>query len=398
MLAGKVVAVGITGGIAAYKAADLVSRLVKLGAEVHVMMTAAATKFVNPLTFRTLSQHPVMVDMFDEPGEWNVRHVALTQKANLFVIAPATANIIGKIANGIADDFLTTTVMAACCPVMLAPAMNVNMFQNPVLQANLQRLQDIGYRLIEPAEGRLACGDIGKGRLAEVEDILEAIKLVLLPRLDLLRRRVLVTAGATCEPLDPIRFITNHSTGRMGFAVAAAAQARGADVLLVSGPSTLQPPPGIRVIKINTALEMHAAVLEHFGAVDVVIKTAAVADYRPLDVAKHKIKKNGGNLVLELTRNPDILADLGALKEHQVLVGFAAETREVAAYAAEKVRRKNLDFIVANDVTMAGAGFGVETNIATFIFADGRVEEQPLMSKSELAHRILDQIAALWNH
>lgn len=396
MLAGKNVVLGVTGGIAAYKAVEIVSRLKKLGAVVHVIMTPAAANFVTPLTFREISGNPVVTDMWAEPKQWNVEHIALASLADVFLIVPATANIIGKIAGGIADDMLTTTVMATRAPVVLAPAMNTNMYLNPIVQANIAKLAGLGYHVLEPASGMLACGWEGPGRLPEPAVIVDKVLSLLVPSGPFAGKKVLVTAGPTREPLDPVRYISNHSSGKMGYALAAAAAARGADVVLVSGPTELAPPPAVKVTKVETAAEMRAAVLAEFADTDVVIKAAAVADYRPRTAAAQKIKKNDAEATLELTRNTDILAELGAHKQGQLLVGFAAETEELFKHATAKLTKKNLDMIVANDVTQAGAGFGSDTNIVKLLYRDGRVVELPQMAKNELAGIILDKIADLF--
>ncbi|HEX3033321.1 MAG TPA: bifunctional phosphopantothenoylcysteine decarboxylase/phosphopantothenate--cysteine ligase CoaBC [Bacillota bacterium] len=394
----KFVVVGVTGGIAAYKGAELVSTLVKQGAEVQVIMTASAQHFITPLTLQTLSKNPVITDMFNEPKSWEVQHIALADRADLFIIAPATANILGKVACGIADDMLSTTIMATRAPVLFAPAMNIHMYANAVVQDNISRLKKLGYHFIEPASGRLACGYEGKGRLPEVQAIMAAGAELLQGRIavqDMAGLRVLVTAGATREALDPVRFITNHSTGKMGYAIAAQAARRGADVMLISGPATLPVPARVKLKNIQTAREMFDAVTENYSQADIVIKSAAVADYRPKQTSAQKIKKKEGDLVLELERNPDILAWLGEHKVNQVLVGFAAETNDLVANASDKVRRKNLDFIVANDLTQEGAGFGTDTNVVKFIFADGKVVDQPKMTKQEVANAILDEVLVL---
>jgi len=395
MLAGKCVVLGVTGGIAAYKAVEVASRLRKLGATVYVVMTRAAANFVTPLTFREISGNAVVTSMWDEPKQWNVEHIALATRADLFVIAPATANVIGKLAAGIADDMLTTTVMATKAPVLLAPAMNSGMYLNPVVQANIARLAGLGYHVLPPDEGLLACGVEGPGRLPEPEVIVARAAALLGAGGDLAGRKVLVTAGPPREAIDPVRYISNHSSGKMGYAIAAAARARGADVVLVTGPTALTPPPGVRTVPVETAAEMLAAVLAEYDDCDAVVKAAAVADYRPVAPAEHKIKKHDEEMTLTLTKNPDILAELGRRKRHQVLVGFAAETRDLAANAGAKLAKKNLDMIVANDVTVPGAGFGADTNVARLLHRDGRTEEFDLMAKSELAGVILDRICAL---
>ncbi|MHB8170068.1 MAG: bifunctional phosphopantothenoylcysteine decarboxylase/phosphopantothenate--cysteine ligase CoaBC [Thermincolia bacterium] len=391
----KCIVVGVTGGIAVYKAAEVVSRLGKLGAEVHVIMTESAQQFITPLTFQTLSRQRVVTSMWDEPKEWEVQHVALADKADAFLIAPATANIIGKMANGIADDMLSTTVMATKAPVIIAPAMNVHMYDNPVVQENIGKLTRLGVHFVEPGVGLLACGYSGKGRLADVEEIINKVVAVVKPSLDLAGKKVLVTAGPTREPLDPVRFISNHSSGKMGYAIALAARQRGAEVVLVSGPTSLDRPAGVKVIEVGAALEMYQQVLEHYPDVDIVIKTAAVADYRPKVVSARKVKKKDGDLMIELERNPDILLELGRNKGDKILVGFAAETNDLVAYAKDKIARKNLDFIVANDVTLPGAGFGVDTNIVKLVFPNGQIEELPQLTKDQVAHAILDKVTVL---
>ena len=392
MLTGKTVVLGVCGGIAAYKAVDVVSRMVKLGAAVHVIMTAAAVQFVAPLTFREISGQPVYTTMWEEPKLWNVEHIALARRADLFVIAPATANMIAKIANGIADDFLSTTVMATPAPVLLAPAMNTEMFQSAATQANLKTLESRGFKIMTPASGMLACGTEGIGRLPEPEAIVERITAHFEVGKSMRGLRLLITAGGTREAIDPVRYIGNRSSGKMGYAIAAVAAERGAEVTLVSGPVALPTPAGVKRVSVESALEMREAVLVAFSNVDVVIKAAAVADYRPEVVSEQKIKKNSANLTVELTKNPDILAELGKIKTGQFLVGFAAETQELVANAIEKLRRKNLDMLVANDVTLPGAGFESETNIVKLLSKDGRVEELPQMSKQSLAGLLLDRV------
>jgi phosphopantothenoylcysteine decarboxylase/phosphopantothenate--cysteine ligase len=333
--------------------------------------------------------------MWDEPHEYNVEHIALATLADLFLIAPATANIIGKIANGIADDMLSTTVMATKAPVLLSPAMNTNMYLNPIVQQNLIKLTSLGYNVLPPAEGLLACGTTGQGRLPEPETIVAQVEALLAGKTDLAGKTVLVTAGGTREPLDPVRYIGNHSSGRMGYALASAAANRGAKVVLISGPTNLTPPAGVLLYNIETAEEMREVVLEEFTNADIVIKAAAVADYRPSAKSDQKIKKTGDSLTLILEKNPDILAELGRMKTKQILVGFAAETENLIANATEKIVRKNLDMIVANDVTLEGAGFNTDTNIVKLLYSDGRREELPQMSKQKLAEIILDKITLL---
>jgi phosphopantothenoylcysteine decarboxylase/phosphopantothenate--cysteine ligase len=388
----KCVVVGITGSIAAYKAIDLVSNLKKKGADVHCVMTESAQKFLTPLTLRTLSQNPVITEMFAEPQQWNVEHVGLAEAADLIMVVPATANLIGKICSGLADDFLTTMVMATKAPVLLAPAMNHQMYLNSIVQENIACLKKRGYVFVGPGYGILACGTKGQGRLIELEVILGKAEELLIQDKPLRGKKVLVTAGPTREPLDPVRFLTNKSSGRMGYAVAKQAYLLGAEVLLISGPTEIKPFPGVKQLKIETAQEMYQAVFAHWEDCQVIIKTAAVADYRPKVKSAEKIKKQSGELILELTRNPDILAELGKKKKEQILVGFAAETEKMLASAAEKAAKKNLDFIVANDVTQEGAGFACDTNIVSFVFPDGKVKNLGKMSKDDVAKLILQEV------
>lgn len=396
MLGGKFITLGVTGGIAAYKAADLASKLTKLEARVHVVMTGSAQKFVTPLTFEAVTGNPVHYDTFASSTGLRVPHIDLANNAHILVVAPATANFLGKTAHGIADDLLTTTVLAANCPVLICPAMNVHMYANQVVQSNIARLKELGYYLMEPESGRMACGHQGKGRLPEVSAILDRIVQIIPPAGDLSGLTVLVTAGGTREPIDPVRYISNHSSGKMGYALAGAAMNRGARVILVSAPTSIAPPAGVSLVQVETAMEMRDAVLEHYPGADVVIKAAAVADYRPRLAAEQKIKKAGATLALELDKNPDILMELGSNKRKGVtLVGFAAETENLLENAREKVKKKNLDLLVANDVTMPGAGFGADTNIARLIHPDGRVISLELMDKYDLANRILDDILTL---
>ncbi|SHK77381.1 phosphopantothenoylcysteine decarboxylase / phosphopantothenate--cysteine ligase [Selenomonas ruminantium] len=394
-LTGKKIVLGVTGGIAAYKAVEIASRLRKAGAEVHVIMTREATEFVTELTFREITGQPVSVDMWAKVTNFNVEHIALATLADLVLIAPATANIIAKIAAGIADDMLTTTVLATKAPVMLAPAMNTNMYENPVTQGNMAELRRRGMQLIEPASGHLACGIEGKGRLPEPVQIVQEVMDFMTREQPLQGRRIIVTAGGTIEPLDPVRYLGNRSTGKMGYAIAAEAARQGAEVLLVSGPSNLPNPAGVRTVRIQTAREMQAAVEAEYGEADAVIMSAAVADYRPKNVAADKIKKSDDELVLHLERNPDILFGLGQQKQQQVLVGFAAETCNVEEYAKKKLTKKNLDFIVANDVSSKDAGFAVDNNRVQLYFRDGRAEKYPLMAKAELAKVILEKVAGI---
>jgi phosphopantothenoylcysteine decarboxylase/phosphopantothenate--cysteine ligase len=394
------VVVGVTGGIACYKAADVVSRLKKEDTEVDVIMTENACEFVNPLTFRTLSKNPVVTNTFAVPEAWKVGHVALAQKADVFLIAPATANVIGKVANGIADDMLTTTIMASRAKIVFAPAMNVNMYENPILQENIEKLKKMGYLFIEPDSGLLACGDVGKGRMAEPAEIVGYV-LKLLDEAnntenkseDFKGKRILVTAGPTAEDIDPVRYISNRSSGKMGYAIAEAAERRGASVTLVSGPVSLSCSENIKRIDVKTTKQMLEACESVFDDIDIVIKAAAPADYYVVNQYDHKIKKSDGILSIELAKNPDILETLGKKKGSRILVGFAAETDNLEAYARDKMVRKNLDMIVANDVSAPGAGFDYDTNIITIIKAkDGSMEKYEKMSKSQAADVILDNV------
>ena len=394
MLSGKCVVVGVTGGIAAYKTCEVVSRLKKLHADVRVIMTKNATEFVSPLTFQSLSHNPVSVDTFANIQTWEIEHIALAQRADVFVIAPATANIIGKLACGIADDMLSTTVMATHAPVLIAPAMNTAMLENAATQQNMRTLSERGMRFIAPGTGMLACGTSGAGRMSEPSQIVDEIVRTLRPREDFAGLSVVVTAGPTAESLDPVRYITNRSSGKMGYAIAEAAHARGAHVTLISGPTAIQPPKGVDVVRIGTTQELYDAVLGHADA-DVVIQAAAPADYRAREISPTKIKRTGDSLMIELVPNPDIAAALGARKyPGQTLVGFAAETNNVIENAQGKLKRKSLDLIVANDVTRAGAGFDVDTNIVTLIDGEG-MKELPMMTKREVADGILDRVAEL---
>ncbi|VBB07951.1 flavoprotein [Lucifera butyrica] len=393
MLQEKRIVLGVTGGIAAYKAVEIVSRLKKEGADVQVIMTQAAAQFVTPLTFREMSGNPVIVTMWEEPKRWNVEHIALASWADLFLIAPATANIIGKIANGIADDMLSTTVMATTAPVVFAPAMNTNMYRNAIVQQNITKLSNLGYRFLEPGYGRMACGTEGPGRLPEPAEIVRQVIRFLAPAATILAgKKVLVTAGGTREPIDPVRYIGNRSSGKMGYALAVKAAQMAAKVVLIAGPTSLPDPPGVCVKKVETAAQMRQAVLAEYDDSDLVIKAAAVADYRPQLASPQKIKKSEEQLTLTLEKNPDILRELGAKKTHQFLVGFAAETENLLEYATEKLQKKNLDMLVANDVTLPGAGFNADTNIVKLLYRDGHREELPQMTKIELAEKILAKI------
>ena len=392
----KNIVVAVTGGIAAYKACELTSRLKKAGYEVRCIMTEHAQAFLTPLTLETLSGAPVVSDLFVRSTQWNVEHIALAKWADVFVIAPATANVIGKIASGIADDFLTTCVMATEAPVVVVPAMNTHMYDNPINQRNMATLAELGYLFVEPVVGNLACGDEGKGKMAEPCDIVRFIDS--LNKQDLEGLRLLVTAGPTREAIDPVRYLTNHGSGKMGYAIAEQAAKRGALVTLVSGPVSLPTPPGVRRIDVQTAIEMREAVLAGFEQSDAVVKAAAVADYRPSEISEQKIKKGEGDWQLTLVRNPDILAELGQRKQQQILVGFAAETNDVEQNALKKLSRKQLDMIVANDLTEAGSGFGVDTNKVTIYHADGDVQRLPVMSKKAVADALLDEIKTIWQN
>ena len=397
-LSGKKIVVGVTGGIAAYKAVEVVSRLRKAGAEVHVIMTREAAQFVTELTFREISGRPVALDMWSKVTQFQVEHVALATLADLILVVPATANLLAKAAAGIADDMLTTTLLATKAPICMAPSMNTVMYENPVTQKNIATLRSRGVQILEPDEGHLACGTSGKGRLPEPAAIVSFVQNGFRRQKEMTGRKLLVTAGGTIEPLDPVRFIGNRSTGRMGYAIAEEAACRGAEVVLISGPTSLPDPCGVRVVRLETACEMRDAVLQAFSSADAVIKAAAVADYRPAEISPHKIKKSDDDLVLHLVRNPDILYELGQKKTHQILVGFAAETRRVDEYARSKLERKNLDFIVANDVSEPDAGFAVETNRIKIFDRNGHVTAYPLKSKRELAGIILDHVASIWEN
>ncbi|WP_314961221.1 bifunctional phosphopantothenoylcysteine decarboxylase/phosphopantothenate--cysteine ligase CoaBC [Peptostreptococcus stomatis] len=396
MLSNTTIIVGVTGGIAAYKACDVVSKLKKLNANIHVIMTESACEFVQPMTFQTLSNNFVINDMFKEPKTWEVEHIELAKRADAFLIVPATANFIGKLAAGIADDMLTTTVMATRAPVIIAPAMNTNMYTNRIVQANIGALQDLGYKFIEPASGRLACGDIGAGKLADVDDIVAYVVDFFEKEAqvkDLVGRRIMISAGPTIEAIDPVRYITNRSSGKMGYAIAKRAVARGAQVTLVSGKTDLDVPKGlVKYINIESADDLYENLVREFEANDVVIQSAAVADYKPKSYSDKKIKKKDSDLSIELCRNKDVAQELGKIKGDKVLVGFAAETNDVLENATKKIKKKNLDFIVANDLTMQGAGFSTETNIVKIIEADGRIDEYPKLLKSEVGDIILDKV------
>ena len=396
MLKDKTVVIGVSGGIAVYKTLDVVSRLRKLGVNVNVIMTKSATEFVTPLSFQSLSQNYVVCDMYEDPKTWDVEHISLAKRADVFLIAPATANVIGKIANGIADDMLTTTVMATKAKVLIAPAMNTNMYENPILQRNINTLKELGYNFVEPESGRLACGDTGKGKLASPETIVDEVVKLLSKDQDLKGKSIIVTAGPTIESIDPMRYITNRSTGKMGYSIAKEAIERGADVTLITGPTNLTPPQNLKkLVKIESAKDMYEAVLENLDENDVVIKSAAVADYKPKNYSNKKIKKSDDDLVIELDRNKDIAQEIGKIKNNKILVGFAAETNDLIENASLKIKKKNIDFIVANDLTKEGAGFGVDTNIVKIIDKEGNITEYPKMKKEEVANIILDKIKEL---
>jgi phosphopantothenoylcysteine decarboxylase/phosphopantothenate--cysteine ligase len=395
MLQGKCVILGVAGGIAAYKAAELLRLLVKADAEVHVVMTRSAQEFVAPLTFQTLSGNPVHTELFSLIQEQEIGHISLADRADLVLVAPATANLVGKVAGGIADDLLTTTIMATRAKVLFAPAMNSNMWENPIYKENQSKLEGLGYDFIEPAYGELACGWQGQGKLPDPQEIFNSA-MALLGSNDLAGRTVLVTAGPTREEIDPVRFLSNYSSGKMGYAIARAACNRGAQVLLVSGPVNLAAPKGVQTIPVATAQEMYRAVMELADSADLIIKAAAVADFRPVLRGDQKMKKGSSETMsIELQRNPDILAELGQRKGSRVLVGFAAETEELLKHAREKLENKNLDMIVANDVTQDGAGFDGDTNIVRFLTADGSVEELPQMTKEGVAEILLDRVTDL---
>ena len=393
MLKGKKIVLGVTGGIAVYKAVDLVSRLRKQGCQVRVVMTEHAQQFVTPLTFKEISGNQVAVSMWSSNQEFNVEHIALANWADAFVVAPATANILAKMAYGLADDLLSTTLLAAQAPIVVCPAMNTGMYENAATQENIAKLQGRGVTVMPPAVGKLACGTSGAGRLPEPQEIVEFLSAFFAKREgDLCGLKVLVTAAGTREPIDPVRYVGNRSSGKMGYAVAQMAAERGAEVLLISGPSALSIPANVKAIKVETTNEMLEACLESYDKVDIVIKAAAVADYRPRDVAEQKIKKKTDDaLTVVMDKNPDILKTLGAKKTHQVLVGFAAETQNLLENARDKVVKKNLDMIVANDVTAAGAGFNADTNIVKFLFANGEVRSLEQMPKVDVANCILDE-------
>ena len=388
----KCVVVGVSGGVAVYKALDVISRLRKKDVEVHVIMTKSATEFVTPLSFQSLSQNMVITDMFAEPKAWEIQHISLAKKADLMLIVPATANIIGKVANGIADDMLSTTIMATKAPVVFCPAMNTNMYENPIVQRNISLLKELGYEFIEPASGRLACGDEGKGKLQDTEIIAEETLRRLHSTNDLVGKKVVVTAGPTMVPIDPVRILTNRSSGKMGYSIAEEARDRGAEVVLISGPTSLRKPNGIKVIDIKTNEDMFNAIKNEFKDADIVIKSAAVADYKAKNYSNEKIKKTGDDLNLIFERDRDILKTLGDMKKNQILVGFAAESSNVVENAKGKLERKTLDYIVANDISKPETGFASDENKVTIISKSGEEVSLEKMSKREVAKNIFDII------
>lgn len=394
-LKGKTVVLCVTGGIAAYKSAELTSKLKKAGAKIHVVMTKSACEFITPITFEALSGNRTVTDTFSREFAWEVEHISLAKAADVFAVVPATANVIAKMAHGIADDMVTTTILATRAPVVVAPAMNTAMFENIATQENIETLRARGIQIIAPVSGRLACGDTGSGKLASVEDIFTGIEAAVTAK-DLQGKRILVTAGPTRESLDPVRFLTNHSSGKMGYAVAACAAMRGAEVTLVSGPVALSVPSGVSCIAVESAQQMYDAVLSRAEGQDIVIKAAAVADYRPVETAAHKIKKSGAQMSIALEKTADILAALGERKtEKQVLCGFAMETQDLLQHAEDKLHRKKCDMLVANNLMDTGAGFQHDTNQVTLLFANGKQEPLPLMEKSTLADVILDRLLTL---
>lgn len=393
MLQGKTVVLGVTGSIAAYKIASLASKLVKLHADVHVLMTQNATNFITPITFETLTGNKCLIDTFDRNFQFDVAHVSLAKKADVMLIAPASANVIGKIANGIADDMLTTTVMASTAPVLISPAMNTHMYENPIVQDNLQKLERFGYKIIAPAVGMLACHDVGAGKMPEPEMLLDWILREIACKKDLQGKKILVTAGPTQEAVDPVRYLTNHSTGKMGYALARCAMLRGADVTLVTGPTSITPPPFVQTVAVTSAEEMYQEVTKRAAEQNAIIMAAAVADYRPATVSAEKQKKQAGDAVLPLSRTKDILAYLGEHKPAgQFLCGFSMETQHMLENSRAKLKQKHLDMICANNLKVAGAGFGTDTNVVTLIQAQ-KEQELPLQSKEAVGHTILDVIA-----
>lgn len=397
MLKGKLIILGVTGGIAAYKACEIVRRLVKLGAAVKVVMTKNAAEFITPLTLQTLSKNPVICDMFTPYQREEIEHISLSDELDLLLVAPATANIIGKFANGFADDFLSTLFLSVTKPVVVAPAMNKNMYAHRVVKENFEKLKTMGVEIVEPGYGELACDTVGYGRLADEDVIISKVGEILKKKLDLHHKKILITAGPTQEPIDRVRFLSNPSSGKMGHALAKEAKKRGADVILVEGPTNLPPPQGIERVSVRTAEEMRDAAMKHYKNVDVVIKAAAVSDFRPKRTASGKIKKEKEDLKLELMRTPDILGEMGSEKGDQILIGFAAETGELIKNAKEKIKKKNLDLIVANDVSRKDTGFKSDSNKAIIIYRNGKTKDLPVMTKERLAKEILDSALSLVN-
>lgn len=394
MFKGKNIILGVTSSIAAYKSANVASALVKKGCNVNVLMTENATNFINPLTFEELTKHKCIIDTFDRNVQYNVAHISLAVSADAFIIAPASANVIGKIANGIADDMLTTTVMACKCPVIISPAMNTNMYENPIVQDNLAKLERFGYIIVPPAEGRLACGAIGKGKMPDEQVLLDYLERALSDKQDFKGKRVLVTAGPTQESIDPVRYLTNHSSGKMGYAVARQAMLRGAEVTLVSGKVNLPPVPFVKMINVTTAEDMYNAVTAEFENTDIVIKAAAVADFRPKRIADDKLKKADGMDSIELEPTKDILKELGKNKKNRFICGFSMETQNMTENSRKKLENKNLDMIVCNNLKVEGAGFQGDTNVVTVIDKTN-ITELGIMSKTEVADKILDRIAEI---
>ncbi|UZQ51053.1 bifunctional phosphopantothenoylcysteine decarboxylase/phosphopantothenate--cysteine ligase CoaBC [Clostridium kluyveri] len=388
----KNLVIGVTGGIAVYKSLDVISKLKKKDFQIKVIMTKAAAEFVTPLSFQTLSQNIVNIDMFCEPEAWDIQHISLAKEADLMAIIPATANIIGKVSNGIADDLLTTTIMATKAPVVFAPAMNTNMYNNPIVQDNINRLRKLGYEFIEPSTGKLACGDVGTGKLENTDSIVQVIENMLYDIKDLRGKKVVVTAGPTREDLDPVRYITNKSSGKMGYAVAEEARDRGAEVTLISGPTNIEVPFGVNFIGVSTNEEMLNAVLKDFDKQDIIVKAAAVCDYKPKIYSDKKIKKNENEFLLPLVKDIDILKRLGQLKDKQILVGFAAESNDLLENAEKKLKAKNLDYIVANDITGSDIGFSSDDNKVTILFNNGDKVSLDKMNKRQVARRIFDII------
>jgi len=394
MLTDKEILLGITGGIAAYKAPELIRMLQATRASVTVVMTKNAAHFVAPMSLTTLTNRAVTADLFEAERPGQISHIEVADRADLFLVAPATANIIAKLANGIADDALSTTALACTAQTLIAPAMNVNMWKHPATRENVARLGKRGVCFVGPASGELACGYEGEGRLADLDDIVEEVCLVLSPK-DFVKKKVLVTAGPTREYVDPVRYISNRSSGKMGYSIARVGRRRGAEVTLITGPTALKPPPGVRIIKVTTAREMYKVAMDEAKKSDIIIKASAVADYRPITEVKQKIKKGPDKMSIELTHNPDILAKIGEKKKNQILIGFAAETSELVKYAETKLKEKNLDLIVANDVTKPGAGFSIDTNIVMIIDKNGRKAQWPQMTKIEVAEKLFDRIQAM---